>query len=132
MCLFMIALVLCCCMRALSSIRAQASHYGGFSCCRARPLVHGSSVMVHGLGCPTACGVVATCSGTQTHPEGQCRYGVQFITPTRPKAESPLSQGPRPVFLKTLYSLSVCAQTNLPKFPETSLNKGKERHKVNL
>ena len=39
-----------------------------------------------------------------------------------PKAESPLSQGPRPVSVKTLYTLSVRAQTHLPKFPETSLN----------
>ena len=45
-----------------------------------------------------------------------------------PKAESPLSQGPRPVFVKTLYTLSVCAQTHLPKFPETSLDKVKERY----
>ena len=43
------------------------------------------------------------------------------------KAESPLSQGPQPVFVKTLYTLSVCAQTHLPKFPETSLNKGKRK-----
>ena len=46
--------------------------------------------------------------------------------------QSPLSQGPRPVFQKTLHTLSVHAQTHLPKFPETSLNKGKERYKVNL
>ena len=46
-----------------------------------------------------------------------------------PKAESPLSQGVQPVFVKTLYTLSVRAQTHLPKFPETSLNKGKERYK---
>ena len=46
----------------------------------------------------------------------------------RPKAESPLSQGLRPVFVKTLYTLSVRAQTHLPKFSETSLNKGKERY----
>ena len=45
-----------------------------------------------------------------------------------PKAESPLSQGVQPVFVKTLYTLNVRAQTHLPKFPETSLNKGKERH----
>ena len=45
-----------------------------------------------------------------------------------PKAESPLSQGPWPVFLKSLYTLSVHAQTHLPKFLETSLNKGKERY----
>ena len=43
------------------------------------------------------------------------------------KAESPLSQGPQPVFVKTLYTLSVRAQTHLPKFPETSLNKGKRK-----
>ena len=45
----------------------------------------------------------------------------------RPKAESSLSQGPRPVFVKTLYTLNVRAQTPLPKFPETSLNKGKRK-----
>ena len=47
------------------------------------------------------------------------------------KAESPLSQGPRPVFGKTLYTLSVRAQIHLPKFSETSLNKGKEIYKDN-
>ena len=36
-----------------------------------------------------------------------------------PKAESPISQGPQPVFVKTLYTLSVRAQTHLSKFPET-------------
>ena len=45
-----------------------------------------------------------------------------------PKAESPLSQGPWPVFVKTLHTLSVSAQTHLPKFSETSLNNGKERY----
>ena len=45
-----------------------------------------------------------------------------------PKAESPLSQRLRPVFVKTLCTLSVCAQTHLPKLPETGLNKGKERY----
>ena len=45
-----------------------------------------------------------------------------------PKAEYPLSQGPGPIFVKTLYTLSVRAQTHLPKFPETILNKGKERY----
>ena len=43
-----------------------------------------------------------------------------------PKAESPLSQGPQQVLVKTLYTLSIRAQTHLPKFSETSLNKGKE------
>ena len=46
----------------------------------------------------------------------------------RPNAEAPLSQGPWPAFVKTLYILSVRTQTHLPKFPETSLNKGKERY----
>ena len=36
--------------------------------------------------------------------------------------------GPRPVFVKTVYTLSVHAQTHLLKFSETSLNKGKERY----
>ena len=44
------------------------------------------------------------------------------------QAESPLSQGPQPVFVKTLNTLSVRAQTHLPKFPETSLNKGREKY----
>ena len=46
----------------------------------------------------------------------------------RPQAESPLSQGPQPVFVKTLYTLSVSAQTHLCKFSETSLIKGNERY----
>jgi len=43
-----------------------------------------------------------------------------------PKAESPHSQGTRPVFVKTLYTLNVLAQTHLPKFLETSPDKVKE------
>jgi len=42
-----------------------------------------------------------------------------------PKAESSLSQGLQPVFVKTLYTLSVRDQTHLPKFSENSLKKGK-------
>ena len=45
-----------------------------------------------------------------------------------PKAESPLSQGPQPIFVKTLYTLGVLAQTYLPKLLETSLDKVKERY----
>ena len=45
-----------------------------------------------------------------------------------PKAESPFSQGPQPVFVKTLYTLRVRAQTHLPKFLETSLDKVKVRY----
>ena len=72
--------------------------------------------------------VVATHSGKQPHSEGQRRQWSAAYYTGGPKAESPLSQGPRPVFLKTLYTLSVRAQTHLPKFPEISLNKGKERY----
>ena len=45
----------------------------------------------------------------------------------RAQAESPLSQGSWPVFVKTWYTPSVPAQTHLPKFPETSLKTEKER-----
>ena len=63
-----------------------------------------------------------------THSEGQCRWWRADYYTGRPKAESPLSQGPRPVFVKTLGTLSVRAQTHLPKFLETSLDKVKERY----
>ena len=75
--------------------------------------------------------VIATCSGKHTHSEGQCREWSAVDYTGGPKAESPLSQGLWPVFLKTLYILSVHAQTHLLKFPETSLNQGKQRYKVN-
>ena len=48
-----------------------------------------------------------------------------------PKAES-LSQGPRPVSVKTLCTLSVLAQTHLPKFLETSLGQGKREIRSKL
>ena len=80
------------------------------------------------LGTNTCEGGVATRSGKQTHSEGQCREWSTVYYSGRPKAESPLSQGPQPVFLKTLYTLSVRAQTHLPKFPAASLNKGRERY----
>ena len=67
-------------------------------------------------------------SGKQTHSEGQCRQWSAVYYTSRPKAESPLSQGPQPVFVKTLYTLSVLAQTHLLKFLETSLDKVKERY----
>ena len=70
-------------------------------------------------------------SGKQIHSEGQCREWSAVYYIGRPKAEFPLSQGPRPRFVKTLYTLSVRAQTHLPKFSETSLNKGKERYNQN-
>ena len=54
---------------------------------------------------------------------------MQFITPVGTR-QSPLSQGPQLVFVKTLNTLSVHAQTHLPKFLETSLNKGKIQSKL--
>ena len=78
--------------------------------------------------------VVATRSGKQTHSERQCREWSSAYYTGGPKEESPLCQVsslPRPVFVKTLYTLSVRAQTHLPRFPETSLNKGKERYNQN-
>ena len=72
--------------------------------------------------------VVATRSGKQAHSAGQCRQWSALHYTGGPKAESPLRQGPRPVFVKTLYTLSVLAQTHLPKFLETSLDKVKERY----
>ena len=78
--------------------------------------------------CPPAYSVVAMRSGKQTRSEGQCREWSAVYYTGGPKAESPLSQGPRPVFVETLYTLSVCAQTPLPKFSEASLNKRKERY----
>ena len=71
--------------------------------------------------------IVATCSRKQTHSEGQCREWSAVYCTRGSKVESPLSQGPRPVFVETLYTLSVSVQTHLPKFPETSLNKGKRK-----
>ena len=50
--------------------------------------------------------VVATHSGKQTH-SGQCREWSAVYYSGGPKAESPLSQGPRAVFVKTWYTLSV-------------------------
>ena len=71
-------------------------------------------------------GVAATRSGKQTQKDN-ADSGVQFITPVGPR-QSPLSQGPRPVFVKTLYTLSVLAQTHLTKFLETIPDKVKERY----
>ena len=72
--------------------------------------------------------VGATHSRKQTHSEGQCREWSAVYYTGGPKAESPLSQGPQAAFVTTLYTLSVHAQTHLPKFSETTLNKGKERY----
>ena len=53
-------------------------------------------------------------AGKQTHSEGQCRQWSAVYYTRGPKAGSPLSQEPRPVFVKTLYILNVHAQTRLP------------------
>ena len=47
--------------------------------------------------------VVATCSSKQTHSERQCRLWSAVYYASGLKAEPPLGQGPRPVFVKTLY-----------------------------
>ena len=57
------------------------------------------------LGTPRfTASVVATCSGKQTHSEGQCRQWSAVYYAGAPRAESPLSQGPRPAFAKTFYT----------------------------
>ena len=69
--IYLISLVLAvlglhCCKRAfsscgewglLSSWGVQASHCGGFSCCRAQALEQSSVVVVLKLSCPKACGI---------------------------------------------------------------------------
>ena len=79
-------------------------------------------------GMTTHSSVVATRSRKQTHSEGQCRQWSAVYYTGGPKAASPLSQGPRPVFVQTLYTLSVYTKTHLPDFLETSLDKVKERY----
>ena len=69
--------------------------------------------------------VVATCSGKQTHSEGRCRQWSAVYDTGGPKAESPLSQGPRPAFVKILYTLCVRVWTHHSKFLETYINQGK-------
>ena len=76
-------------------------------------------------------GVVATRSRKQTQ-KGNADSGVQFITPTGPRQSLLLAKDPRPVFVETLYTLSVCAQTHLPKFLETSLGQGKREIRSKL
>ena len=49
-------------------------------------------------------GVVAMRFGKQTHSEGQCRWWSAVYYTGGPKAESPLSQGPRPAFVKIFYT----------------------------
>ena len=63
--------------------------------------------------------VIATLSRKQTHSEGQCRQWSGVYYTDRPKAESPLSQGPRPAFVKIFDTPCVRVQTHHPKFLET-------------
>ena len=63
--------------------------------------------------------VIATLSRKQTHSEGQCRWCSAVYYAGGPKAESPLSQGPHPAFVKIFYTPSVRVQTHRPKFLET-------------
>ena len=53
-------------------------------------------------------------SGKQTHSEGQCRWRSALYYTGGPKEESPLSQGPRPTFVKTLHTLSVLLKPTSP------------------
>ena len=49
-----------------------------------------------------------------THSEGRCRQWNAVYYSGGPKAESPFSQGPRPTFVKTLYTLSVLLKPTSP------------------
>ena len=53
--------------------------------------------------------------------------GMQFITPAGPRQSFLFSQGPRPTFVKTLYTLSVHAQADILKFLKPSLENVKGR-----
>ena len=66
--------------------------------------------------------VVATHSGKQTHSEGQCRSWSAVYYTGGPKAESSLSQGPRPAFVKIFYTPYVRVRTHHPKFLECYIN----------
>ena len=57
---------------------------------------------------------------------------LQFITPVGTRQSLFLAKDPDQFLWKPdIYTLSVRAQIHLPKFPETSLNKGKERYNQN-
>ena len=71
--------------------------------------------------------IVATHSGKLTQKDN-ADSRMQFITLVGPRESLLLVKDPDQFFVKTLHTLSVCAQTHLPKFSETSLNKGKERY----
>ena len=60
--------------------------------------------------------VVSTRSGKQTHSERDCREWSAVYYTSGPKEESPLSQGPSPVFVKILYTLSYVPKSTSPNF----------------
>ena len=72
-------------------------------------------------------GVVATRSRKQTQ-KGNADSGVQFIAPVGPRQSLLVAKNPDQFLWKTLYTLRALAQTHLPKFLETSLDKVKERY----
>ena len=53
---------------------------------------------------------------------------VQLIIPVGPRQSFLFSQGPLPTFVKTLYTLSVCAQAPTPRFLKRSLGNVKGRY----
>ena len=61
-----------------------------------------------GICCKDACSVIATRSRKQTHSEGQCGQWSAVHYTGGPKAEPPLSQGPRPAFVKIFCTPCVC------------------------
>ena len=71
--------------------------------------------------------VVAMHSRKQTHSEGQCREWSTVYYTGKPKAESPLSQGPRPVYVKILYTLGMPKPTS-PNSLKLGWTKEKERY----
>ena len=74
--------------------------------------------------------VVPRVLGNKLPQKDHADSGVRFITPAGPRQSLLLAKDPDPFFVKTLYTLSIRAQTHVPKFPETSLNKGKERYNL--
>ena len=53
---------------------------------------------------------------------------VHFITIAGLRQSFLFSQGPRPIFVKTLYTLSVRAQVHIPKFLSPTLQNVKGRY----
>ena len=78
-----------------------------------------------GICCKDACSVIATRSRKQTHSEGQCGQWSAVHYTGGPKAEPPLSQGPRPAFVRIFYTPCARVWTHHPKFLETYINQGK-------